>query len=53
MRRTAALLFLSALALGGRLGWRMGWRRASSAAAARRSGAILHHANEAIISVDA
>src|SRR3954467_3405265 len=53
MGRTRSLLLLTAtLAVSSRLSWRMGWQCARTAAANKRSGGIIRHASDAIISTD-
>ncbi|TFW29441.1 PAS domain-containing sensor histidine kinase [Duganella callida] len=52
MSRTTSLLTLAAMALTARLAWRLGWHCARSAAASKRSGGIIRHASDAIISTN-
>jgi PAS domain S-box-containing protein len=53
MGRTRSLLLLAVtLALSSRLSWRVGWQCARNAAANKRSGGIIRHASDAIISTD-
>jgi PAS domain S-box-containing protein len=53
MGRTRSLLLLAAtLAVCSRLSWRMGWQCARATAASKRSGDIIRHASDAIISTD-
>ena len=53
MGRTRSLLLLAAtLALSSRLSWRMGWQCARAATSHKRSGGIIRHASDAIISTD-